>query len=94
MKAWRQIANQVLQESTCYEYGELFGESMLKEQLVPYLLQARGVCTTSENIIIGSSTQQMLLYLGFLLKDHFPSILLEDLAITVHVKPSSYTISK
>lgn len=78
MKAWRQIANQVLQESSCYEYGELFGESMLKEQLVPYLLQARGVCTTSENIIIGSSTQQMLLYLGFLLKDHFPSILLED----------------
>ncbi len=42
MKTWRQIANQVLQESTCYEYGELFGESVLKEQLVPYLLQARG----------------------------------------------------
>ncbi|WP_421926612.1 PLP-dependent aminotransferase family protein [Lysinibacillus capsici] len=78
MKTWRQIANQVLQESTCYEYGELFGESVLKEQLVQYLLQARGVYTTSDNIVIGSSTQQMLLYLGFLLKESFPSILLED----------------
>ena len=65
MKTWRQIANQVLQESTCYEYGELFGESVLKERLVQYLLQARGVYTTSDNIVIGSSTQQMLLYLGF-----------------------------
>ncbi|MEK4170377.1 PLP-dependent aminotransferase family protein [Lysinibacillus sp. FSL L8-0312] len=78
MKTWRQLANQVLQEPSCYQYGELFGDPLLKEQLVPYLLQARGVSTTSENIMIGSSTQQMLLYLGFLLKDHFPSILLED----------------
>ncbi len=78
LKTWRQIANQVLLDSSCYQYGELFGDSLLKEQLVQYLLQARGVSTTIENIIIGSSTQQMLLHLGFLLKDHFPSILLED----------------
>lgn len=78
MKTWRQLANQVLQEPSCYQYGELFGDPLLKEQLVPYLLQARGVSTTSENIMIGSSTQQMLLYVGFLLKDHFPSVLLED----------------
>ncbi|HBT73081.1 MAG TPA: GntR family transcriptional regulator [Lysinibacillus sp.] len=78
MKTWRQLANQVLQEPSCYQYGELFGDPLLKEQLVPYLLQARGVSTTSENIMIGSSTQQMLLYVGFLLKDYFPSVLLED----------------
>ncbi|MEK5486370.1 MocR-like pyridoxine biosynthesis transcription factor PdxR [Lysinibacillus sp. FSL M8-0355] len=78
MKTWRQLANQVLQEPSCYQYGELFGDPLLKEQLVPYLLQARGVSTTSENIMIGSSTQQMLLYVGFLLKDHFLSVLLED----------------
>ncbi|MGE6601326.1 PLP-dependent aminotransferase family protein [Lysinibacillus fusiformis] len=78
IKTWRQIANQVLQDSTCYQYGELFGEPMLKEQLAQYLLQARGLYTNNENIIIGSSTQQMLLYLGFLLKENFPSILLED----------------
>jgi len=78
IKTWRQMANQILQESPCYQYGEMFGESSLKEQLAQYLLQARGVYTNSENIIIGSSTQQMLLYLGFLLKDNFSSILLED----------------
>ncbi|MBG9693546.1 PLP-dependent aminotransferase family protein [Lysinibacillus sp. VIII_CA] len=78
IKAWRQIANQVLQEPACYQYGALFGEPILKEQLVQYLLQARGLYTNHENIIIGSSTQQMLLYLAFLLKENFPSILLED----------------
>ncbi|WP_155590798.1 PLP-dependent aminotransferase family protein [Lysinibacillus cavernae] len=78
MKTWRQMSNQVLQEPSCYQYGEMFGDPLLKEQLVQYLLQARGVSTNIENIVIGSSTQQMLLYLGFLLKDHFPSILLED----------------
>jgi len=78
IKAWRQIANQVLQEPACYQYGALFGEPILKEQLVQYLLQARGLYTNHENIIIGSSTQQMLLYLAVLLKENFPSILLED----------------
>ncbi|WP_396631468.1 aminotransferase class I/II-fold pyridoxal phosphate-dependent enzyme, partial [Lysinibacillus sp. D4A3_S15] len=58
--------------------GELFGCPMLKEQLAQYLLQARGLYTNNERIIFGSSTQQMLLYLGLLLKKNFPSVLLED----------------
>ncbi|WP_341302651.1 PLP-dependent aminotransferase family protein [Lysinibacillus sp. FSL H8-0500] len=78
LKIWRHMANQVLQTPECYKYGEPFGEPLLKEQLVPYLLQARGVVTTADNIIIGSSTQQMLLYLGFLFKENFSSIILED----------------
>ncbi|MFJ7732640.1 PLP-dependent aminotransferase family protein [Lysinibacillus sp. NPDC097231] len=78
LKLWRQLANQVLQMKKCYGYGEPFGEALLKEQLVHYLLQARGVRVDSEDIIIGSSTQQLLMYLGFLLKEEFSSVILED----------------
>ncbi|MFF2176662.1 PLP-dependent aminotransferase family protein [Lysinibacillus sp. NPDC058147] len=78
LKVWRQMANQVLPLQKCYEYGDPFGEPLLKEQLVNYLLQARGVHVNEEDIIIGSSTQQMLIYLGFLLKQAFPSVILED----------------
>lgn len=78
LKVWRQMANQVLPLQKCYEYGDPFGEPLLKEQLAHYLLQARGVHVNEEDIIIGSSTQQMLIYLGFLLKQDFPSIILED----------------
>lgn len=78
LKIWRQMANQVLPLQRCYEYGDPFGEPFLKEQLVHYLLQARGVHVNEEDIIIGSSTQQLLIYLGFLLKQDFPSVILED----------------
>ncbi|MFB7158787.1 PLP-dependent aminotransferase family protein [Lysinibacillus sp. NPDC056232] len=78
LKIWRQVANQVLPLNECYQYGDPFGEPLLKEQLVHYLLQARGVHVNEEDIIIGSSTQQMLIYLGFLLKQDFQSVILED----------------
>lgn len=78
LKIWRQMANQVLALNECYQYGDPFGEPLLKEQLVHYLLQARGVHVNEKDIIIGSSTQQMLIYLGFLLKQDFQSVILED----------------
>ncbi|QDQ02666.1 PLP-dependent aminotransferase family protein [Lysinibacillus fusiformis] len=78
LKAWRQIANQILQLTESFVYGDPFGEPRLKEQLVHYLLQARGVKINEEDIIIGSSTQQLLIYLGFLLKQDFDSIIVEN----------------
>jgi len=78
LKIWRQMANQILHGEECYTYGDPFGEPRLKEQLVGYLLQARGVHVDAENIFIGSSTQQLLIYLGFLLKEDFDNIILED----------------
>lgn len=78
LKTWRQFANQILQMKESYVYGDPFGEPRLKEQLVHYLLQARGVKIDEESIIIGSSTQQLLVYLGFLLKQDFNSIIVED----------------
>lgn len=78
LKTWRQFANRTLQLEDSFVYGEPFGEPLLKEQLAQYLLQARGVKCDAEAIIIGSSTQQMLLYLGCLLKHDFTSVIVED----------------
>ncbi len=78
LKTWRQFANRALQLEESFVYGEPFGEPLLKEQLVQYLLQARGVKCEADDIIIGSSTQQMLLYLGCMLKHDFSSVIVED----------------
>ncbi|USK41731.1 PLP-dependent aminotransferase family protein (plasmid) [Cytobacillus firmus] len=78
LKIWRRIANRVLTLQESYRYGEPFGELCLREQIATYLFQSRGVKTDSNAIIIGSSTQQMLIYLGQILKDNFTSIIVED----------------
>ncbi|MEW9577360.1 PLP-dependent aminotransferase family protein [Bacillus toyonensis] len=78
LKVWRKIANQVLTLHESFLYGEPFGEECLREQISKYLLQSRGVKTNANAIIIGSSTQQMLINLGHILKNDFSSIIVED----------------
>lgn len=78
LKAWRRISNQVLTEKDSFRYGEPFGEWCLREQIAAYLLQSRGVRTDPHAIFIGSSTQQMLVYLGHVLKQDFSSLIVED----------------
>lgn len=77
-KAWRRIYNRVLAEKDSFRYGEPFGEPCLREQIAAYILQSRGVKTDPDAIIIGSSTQQVLVYLGHVLKRDFSSIIVED----------------
>ncbi|TCP29058.1 GntR family transcriptional regulator [Scopulibacillus darangshiensis] len=78
LKIWRRIANQVLTLQESFLYGEPFGEMCLRDQIATYLLQSRGVQTDADAIIIGSSTQQMLIHLGKILRDDFQSIIVED----------------
>jgi GntR family transcriptional regulator/MocR family aminotransferase len=78
VKTWRRIANQVFTLQECFHYGEPFGELCLREQIAKYIFQSRGVKTGPEAIIIGSSTQQMLVHLGLILKEDFPSVIVED----------------
>ncbi|MDP4086162.1 MAG: PLP-dependent aminotransferase family protein [Bacillota bacterium] len=78
LKTWRKIANHVLTLTVSYQYGEPFGEDCLREQIATYLLQSRGVKTHPDSIIIGSSTQQMLINLVHILKDEYSSIIVED----------------
>lgn len=78
LKTWRRISNQVLTVKDSFRYGEPFGEPGLREQIAAYLLQSRGVRADPNTIIIGSSTGQMLVYLGFVLKHDFSSMIVED----------------
>ena len=78
LQTWRRISNRVLTRKDCFRYGDPLGEWCLREQIAAYLLQARGVLTDPQSIIIGSSTQQMLVYLGHILRDEFESIIVED----------------
>lgn len=78
LKVWRQISNKVPQQSISFQYGEPFGEPGFKQELADYLFQARGMIINPKNIIVGSNTQQLLLYLGFLLKERFSSMIVEN----------------
>lgn len=75
---WRALSNKVLKENIVYQYGEQQGDPLLRESLADYLLQSRGVQTRAENIVIGSSTQQLLFLLSVLLKTDFKEIAVED----------------
>ncbi|MGG4411066.1 PLP-dependent aminotransferase family protein [Niallia taxi] len=78
LKIWRRISNHILTLKNSYQYGDPFGEECLREQISSYLFQSRGVNTNTNNIIIGSGTQQMLINLGKLLKEDFSSVIVED----------------
>ncbi|MEC3630542.1 PLP-dependent aminotransferase family protein [Bacillus velezensis] len=78
LKTWRKLYNQVLTSEKSFLYGEPFGERDLREQIAAYLLESRGVKTDADSIIIGSSTQQMLIYLSRILKEDFSGIIVED----------------
>ncbi|MEK4029154.1 PLP-dependent aminotransferase family protein [Pseudobacillus sp. FSL P4-0506] len=78
LKVWRRIANQALTLQESFQYGDPFGEVCLREQIAAYVFQSRGVKAEANEIIIGSSTQQMLIYLGHILKDDFQSVIVED----------------
>jgi GntR family transcriptional regulator/MocR family aminotransferase len=78
LKTWRRISNQVLTLKESFFYGEPFGEENLREQISAYLFQSRGVKTDANSIIIGGSTQQLLLYLGHILKNDVASVIVEN----------------
>ncbi len=78
LKAWRRISNSVLTFQESFQYGDPFGEITLRKQIAAYLLQSRGVKADPNAIIIGSSTQQMLIHLGQILKEDFSSLIVED----------------
>ncbi|MCM3600911.1 PLP-dependent aminotransferase family protein [Robertmurraya korlensis] len=78
LKAWRKCSNDVLKEDMIYCYGDNQGDPLLRSQLSSYLLQSRGIQTTPEQIIIGSSTQQLLMHLSLFLQKDFSSIAVEN----------------
>ncbi|KHD85108.1 PLP-dependent aminotransferase family protein [Heyndrickxia ginsengihumi] len=75
---WRKLTNEVLNDPFIYVYGDSQGDILLRNALAAYLLQARGVQASPEQIVIGSSTQQLLFILSILLKKPHTAIAFED----------------
>ncbi|PGQ34808.1 GntR family transcriptional regulator [Bacillus thuringiensis] len=78
LKKWRMITNKTLKDSSMFSYGEKQGDIKLRKALADYLFQSRGVTTSAEQIIIGSSTQHLLLILSLMLKQDYDYIAVED----------------
>ena len=78
LKAWRQCSNEVLKEEISFTYGDRQGDPLLREKIANYLLQSRGIRTSPNSIVIGSSTQQLLMHLSLLLKSDHTSIAVEN----------------
>lgn len=78
LKAWRQCGNEVLKQDITYSYGNSQGDPRLRESLANYLLQSRGIRSNSDSIIIGCSTQQLLMHLSLLLKKDYSTIAVEN----------------
>ncbi|WP_458118551.1 MocR-like pyridoxine biosynthesis transcription factor PdxR [Paenibacillus sp. Z6-24] len=65
---WRKCANAILHQPGIYTYGHYQGEPELRQQIIAYLLQSRGIRASADRLIIGSGTQLLLLHLSVLLK--------------------------
>ncbi|WP_033717037.1 MocR-like pyridoxine biosynthesis transcription factor PdxR [Bacillus cereus] len=78
LKKWRMLTNKIIKDSSMFSYGEKQGDIKLRKVLADYLFQSRGVNTSAEQIIIGSSTQHLLLLLSLLLKQDYHYLAVED----------------
>lgn len=78
LKKWRMLTNKIVQDSSMFSYGEKQGDIQLRKVLADYLFQSRGVHTYADQIIIGSSTQHLLLLLSLLLKQDYHYLAVED----------------
>ncbi|MET1123415.1 aminotransferase class I/II-fold pyridoxal phosphate-dependent enzyme, partial [Priestia megaterium] len=78
LKKWRMITNKIIKDSSMFSYGEKQGDIKLRKALTDYLFQSRGVTTSVEQIIIGSSTQHLLLLLSLILKQEYHYLAVED----------------
>lgn len=78
LKKWRMITNKIIKDSSMFSYGEKQGDIKLRKALADYLFQSRGVTTSADQIIIGSSTQHLLLLLSLMLKQDYHYLAVED----------------
>jgi GntR family transcriptional regulator / MocR family aminotransferase len=77
---WRRIYTRALrnEKSETLYYGNRQGELKLRREVVRYLYQSRGVNCHASQIVIGSTTQNLLAMLTILFKPFGQSIAFED----------------
>lgn len=77
--AWRRLYNQALtRRQRCLYYGAAEGEADLRRELQGYLLRARGLSCTADQILIVQGTQQALELCAKVLIDPGQSVVMEE----------------
>jgi GntR family transcriptional regulator/MocR family aminotransferase len=77
--AWRRLYNKALtRRQHCLYYGAAEGEADLRRELQGYLLRARGLSCTAEQILIVQGTQQALDLCAKVLIDPGQSVVMEE----------------
>ncbi|MFU1793708.1 PLP-dependent aminotransferase family protein [Paenibacillus azoreducens] len=75
---WRLLSNRALKDPSIYTYGDHQGDPLLRQSIADYLFRSRGVQAAAEQIIVGSSTQQLMYLLASILDKPFHSIGFEE----------------
>ncbi|NGY69741.1 PLP-dependent aminotransferase family protein [Bacillus megaterium] len=77
---WRRVLTKSLNKDLTGSlyYGDPQGEFELRQELVRYLYQSRGVRCNAGQIVIGSGTQNLLSILTLLLNDYGQKLAIED----------------
>ncbi|MDR9852173.1 PLP-dependent aminotransferase family protein [Paenibacillus sp. VCA1] len=78
IEKWRLLSNRALKDPSIYTYGDRQGDPLLRQSIADYLFQSRGVQATAAQMIVGSSTQQLMYLLGAILGREFDSVGFEE----------------
>jgi GntR family transcriptional regulator/MocR family aminotransferase len=77
VKQWRTCSNWAL-DRISFQYQEYEQDDPLKEQLIRYLFQYRGVRATSERLLVGSGASALVFWLAFVLRKTYKKIIVEE----------------
>jgi GntR family transcriptional regulator / MocR family aminotransferase len=77
VKQWRKCSNWAL-DRISFKYQEYEQDDPLKEQLIKYLFQYRGVRATPERLLIGSGASALIFWLAFVLRKSCKKIIVEE----------------
>ena len=77
VKQWRKCSNWAL-DRISFQYQEYEQDDPLKEQLIKYLFQYRGVRATPARLLIGSGASVLVFWLAFVLRNSCKKIIVEE----------------
>lgn len=77
IRQWRKCSNWAL-DRVSFQYQEHEADDPLKDQLIKYLFNYRGVQATPERLLIGSGASVLIFWLAFMLRNTCSKIVVEE----------------
>jgi GntR family transcriptional regulator / MocR family aminotransferase len=77
VRQWRKCSNWAI-DNISFQYPQYEQHDSLKDQLIKYLFEYRGVVATPDRLLIGSGANALIFWLAFVLRKSCSKIILED----------------